>query len=180
MKDSFLKRLIKLLESSDLDSLHISSFWGMNKIKLFKSSHQTISKSNLKEKMITPTESPLITSENSVKADTSIGSSSKENNLESEELSSRGENISVPQDEFHEVIAPLVGTFYVSPKAGDPPFIKEGDKIEKGQTICIIEAMKIFNEIESEVSGVVKKILVQDISPVEYGEPIVLIDINVQ
>ena len=58
--------------------------------------------------------------------------------------------------------APLVGTFYNSPKPDTPPFISEGDKIQEGQIICIIEAMKIFNEIESEYSGKILKILVED------------------
>ena len=73
----------------------------------------------------------------------------------------------------------MVGTLYTAPKAEDPPFIKVGDKIELGQTLCIIEAMKIFNEIESEVSGIVKEVLVENSSPVEYGQPIISIDINV-
>ena len=83
------------------------------------------------------------------------------------------------EKESQYITAPLVGTFYLSPKPEDPPFIKKGDKINIGQTICIIEAMKIFNEIESEVSGIVKEVLVENSSPVEYGQPIISIDINV-
>ena len=77
-----------------------------------------------------------------------------------------------------EFTAPLVGTFYQAAKPGTPPFVKEGDTITKGQIICIIEAMKIFNEIEAEHSGIVKKILVKDGTPVEYGQALMIINIS--
>ena len=71
--------------------------------------------------------------------------------------------------------APLVGTFYLSPKPDEPPYVKEGDMIEEGQTICIIEAMKIFNEIESEHTGKIIKIFPQNMSPVEYDQDLFII-----
>ncbi|WP_018112233.1 acetyl-CoA carboxylase biotin carboxyl carrier protein [Thermus igniterrae] len=74
-----------------------------------------------------------------------------------------------------EVKAPIVGTFYRAPAPDAPPYVKEGDRVEKGQVLCIIEAMKLMNEIESEVAGIVKKILVQNGEPVEYGQPLFLI-----
>jgi acetyl-CoA carboxylase biotin carboxyl carrier protein len=72
--------------------------------------------------------------------------------------------------------APMIGTFYRSSGPDKDPFVKVGDRIEKGQSICIIEAMKLFNEIESEVSGTVVKVLVDDASPVEYDQPLFLIE----
>ncbi len=75
-----------------------------------------------------------------------------------------------------EIKAPIVGTFYRRPAPDAEPYVKEGDRVEKGQVLCIIEAMKLFNEIESEVSGVVRKILVEDGEPVEYGQPLFLIE----
>ncbi|WP_022798847.1 acetyl-CoA carboxylase biotin carboxyl carrier protein [Thermus islandicus] len=74
-----------------------------------------------------------------------------------------------------EVRAPIVGTFYRAPAPDAPPYVQEGDRVEKGQVLCIIEAMKLMNEIESEVSGIVRKILVQNGEPVEYGQPLFLI-----
>ncbi len=74
------------------------------------------------------------------------------------------------------VKAPIVGTFYRRPAPDAEPYVKEGDRVEKGQVLCIIEAMKLFNEIESEVSGIVRKILVEDGAPVEYGQPLFLIE----
>ncbi|GAA6756699.1 acetyl-CoA carboxylase biotin carboxyl carrier protein [Thermus thalpophilus] len=76
-----------------------------------------------------------------------------------------------------EIRAPIVGTFYRAPAPDAPPYVKEGDRVEKGQVLCIIEAMKLMNEIESEVSGIVKKILVQNGEPVEYGQPLFLIQL---
>lgn len=68
--------------------------------------------------------------------------------------------------------SPMIGTFYRSPKPGEPPFINVGDTITEGQHICIIEAMKLFNEIESEISGKIVKVLIDDASPVEYDQPL--------
>ena len=72
--------------------------------------------------------------------------------------------------------SPMIGTFYRASNPKSDPFIKEGDIISEGQTICIIEAMKLFNEIESEVSGKVIKILIDDASPVEYDQDLFVID----
>jgi len=69
--------------------------------------------------------------------------------------------------------APMIGTFYRSSTPEKPPFVSIGDKIKKGDTICIIEAMKLFNEIEAEVSGKVVKVLIDDASPVEYDQPMI-------
>lgn len=75
-----------------------------------------------------------------------------------------------------EVKAPIVGTFYRSPAPDAEPYVKEGDSVKKGQVLCIIEAMKLMNEIESEVTGVVRKILVNDAEPVEYGQTLFIIE----
>lgn len=76
------------------------------------------------------------------------------------------------------VTAPIVGTFYRSPTPDAGPFVETGSPVKKGQVICIIEAMKLMNEIESEVDGLVVKCLVGDGHPVEYGEPLFLIEPN--
>ena len=74
------------------------------------------------------------------------------------------------------VPSPMVGTFYRASGPGEAPFVEEGKTVSKGETLCIIEAMKILNQIESEVSGTVRAILVQDGQPVEYGEPLMVVD----
>jgi len=75
-----------------------------------------------------------------------------------------------------EVISPMVGTFYRSSAPDKPVFVKVGDNISDGSVVCIVEAMKLFNEIESEVSGKIVKVLVEDAQPVEYGTPLFLVD----
>jgi acetyl-CoA carboxylase biotin carboxyl carrier protein len=70
------------------------------------------------------------------------------------------------------VKSPIVGTYYEAPSPGTPPFVKVGDTVKEGQVLCIIEAMKLMNEIEAEVSGVIAKMLVSNGSPVEYGMPL--------
>ncbi len=77
-----------------------------------------------------------------------------------------------------EVKSPIVGTFYRSASPDKPAFAKVGDSIAKGDTVCIVEAMKLFNEIESEVSGTIVKVLVEDAAPVEYDQVLFLVDPN--
>ncbi|ACB63028.1 acetyl-CoA carboxylase biotin carboxyl carrier protein [Burkholderia ambifaria] len=79
----------------------------------------------------------------------------------------------VPQG--HVVTSPMVGTFYRAPSPGADPFVQVGDTVKEGQTICIIEAMKLLNEIESDKAGVVKEILVENGQAVEYGQPLFVI-----
>ncbi len=81
-------------------------------------------------------------------------------------------------ENYLEVKSPIVGTFYRSSSPDKPPFIKVGDKVSSGDVVCIVEAMKLFNEIESEVSGTVVKVLVEDASPVEYDQVLFLVDPN--
>jgi len=75
-----------------------------------------------------------------------------------------------------EIKSPMIGTFYMTPNPDSPAFVNEGDVIKAGQTVCIIEAMKLFNEIESEISGKIVKILVSNSTPVEYDQPLFLVD----
>ncbi|MBV8628910.1 MAG: acetyl-CoA carboxylase biotin carboxyl carrier protein [Paraburkholderia sp.] len=75
----------------------------------------------------------------------------------------------------HVVTSPMVGTFYRAPSPGADPFVQVGDSVKEGQTICIIEAMKLLNEIESDVSGVIKEILVENGQAVEYGQPLFVV-----
>lgn len=86
--------------------------------------------------------------------------------------------VSNDKDKFFTIKSPMVGTFYQKSGPENLCFVKEGDLIVPGQVLCIIEAMKLFNEIESEVSGRVVQILVEDSMPVEYNQPLFLIDTN--
>jgi acetyl-CoA carboxylase biotin carboxyl carrier protein len=81
-----------------------------------------------------------------------------------------------PEETGHTLKSPMVGTFYRAPSPGAPSFVEVGQSVNKGQTLCIIEAMKLLNEIESDVSGTIKAILVENGQPVEYGQPLFLIE----
>jgi acetyl-CoA carboxylase biotin carboxyl carrier protein len=76
------------------------------------------------------------------------------------------------EEKLHEVKSPIVGTFYESPSPGAPAFVKVGDQVEVGQVLCIVEAMKLMNEIESDVAGEVVKRIAASGQPVEYGQPL--------
>lgn len=80
------------------------------------------------------------------------------------------------ESKYVEIKSPMIGTFYRSPNPDSPSFVNVGDTIEKGQTVCIIEAMKLFNEIESDVSGTIVKIVAENSSPVEYDQVLFLVD----
>ena len=82
------------------------------------------------------------------------------------------------KENTHIIKSPLVGTFYRAPSPGAEPFVKEGDFVKKGQVLCIIEAMKVMNEIESDVDGIVERILVENGKPVEYGQELFIIRLS--
>lgn len=77
---------------------------------------------------------------------------------------------------FKEIKSPMIGTFYLTSNPESAPFVSEGSTVTAGQTVCIIEAMKLFNEIESEISGKIVKVLVANATPVEYDQPLFLVD----
>ena len=82
------------------------------------------------------------------------------------------------QNNFHKILAPMIGTFFLTPEPGAAAFVKVGDEVSQGDTLCIIEAMKMMNQIESDVDGIVERILVQSGDPVEYDQALFLISQN--
>ena len=93
-----------------------------------------------------------------------------EDSGESPAASAKKENNYVP------IQSPMIGTFYQAPNPESGPFVKVGDRVTPGKTVCVIEAMKLFNEIESEIAGTIVEILVEDASPVEFDQPLFLVD----
>jgi len=83
-----------------------------------------------------------------------------------------------PAANLKEIKSPMVGTFYQAPEPGGEPYVRVGGRVSAGQTVCIVEAMKIMNEIEAEFSGVIKEVCVDDAQPVEYGQVLFLVDPN--
>ena len=171
-----IKSLIKILEDSSIDELEISTFWGKRNIRISKHSqkqnhtHSEIEKSS---NISNFNNSEIISKKEEInKKDIK----SDYNKLEEpESFNETNEEIDTNNSSIVTIKAPLVGTFYLSPKPDEPPFIKIGDYIKKGQTFCIIEAMKIFNEIESEYSGKVIDILVNNSTPIEYDQDLIII-----
>ncbi len=98
--------------------------------------------------------------------------------MPSETIESNTDVVSEDTTEGKEVLSPMPGTFYRTPGPEDDAFVQVGDSVKKGDPLCIIEAMKIMNEIESEESGIIRKILVENAHPVEYNQPLFIIDPN--
>ena len=87
-----------------------------------------------------------------------------------------GGGVSAPPSPLLEIKSPMVGTFYAAPEPGAGPYVKAGSRVAPRQVVCIIEAMKIMNEIESEVAGVVREVLVENSQPVEFGQTLFRVD----
>lgn len=141
-----LKEIIYILENSDVNEIDVS-FWG-RRFRVVKSAGV-----NVVEKPGVDTLSP----------DLAVAESSDELSP-SQEVVTKANN--------HEVVSPMPGTFYSAPSPEADPFVKVGDNVKKGDTLCIVEAMKIMNEIESENSGTISEILINNGDPVEYNQPL--------
>ena len=107
-----------------------------------------------------------------------VPSSSVELSKTTETSSQKVPSSSPPSEssQFLTISSPIVGTFYRSPSPDTDPYVEEGDFVKKGQVLCIVEAMKLMNEIEAESDGNIIKILVESMTPVEFGQPLFLID----
>ena len=156
----YVKKLVEMLDESSVDSIEISSDKGM-KIRISKTPQQR-GAVQMAPQMAMPALLP---------AAVPVGAAAE------------GTGVEVPKVEaakpkYLEVKSPMVGTYYGAPEPGAKPYLAVGDRIGKGQIVCIIEAMKIMNEIESEFDGVVKEILAQNAHPVEYGQVLLRIDPN--
>ena len=165
-----IKTLIDLIEGTEVQEIEVSSFWGAQKIKLNKGSTQ-------KPQVVIQKES---NDNNSDKEATVQPVSNKvENNSVDLDIESKGEENKIDDinssQNLHELKAPLVGTCYSYPKPDAPQFVNVGDKVSKGQTVCIIEAMKIFNEIESDIDGIISEICIENGKPVEFDQVILKI-----
>jgi acetyl-CoA carboxylase biotin carboxyl carrier protein len=148
MNPDELKALIRIVEESDIDELEIGR-WGRT-VRIVKRRHHPGGAA------LAPSLGPVHASEPQANAP---GGSAAEGEPD------RG----APN---HLVESPMVGTFYRAPAPEAPPFVEVGDTVRVGQTLCILEAMKLMNELQSEVSGTVRKILAENGGPVEYGQPL--------
>ncbi|MCH8012266.1 MAG: acetyl-CoA carboxylase biotin carboxyl carrier protein [Candidatus Marinimicrobia bacterium] len=144
-----LKEIIKILEESNVNEIEVN-FWG-RKFRVSKNPGIVGNPTHVDSSIPVEVKSPV-----------------------------PGQGVEVvsattPEDGMIEVTAPMVGTFYSASSPETSPFVKVGDQVTVGQPLCIIEAMKIMNEIEAEVAGEIMKILTEDSQPVEYGQPLFLV-----
>jgi acetyl-CoA carboxylase biotin carboxyl carrier protein len=149
-----LKTLIDLVAESDIAELEVTE--GESKVRIVKSS-------------ITPQNQVLMMQP---------ASASMHQSAPAAPVPSTGSIASTPaapEIQGHVVKSPMVGTFYRSSSPGSPPFVEVGASVKEGDTLCIIEAMKLLNEIDADASGVIKQILVENGQPVEFGQPLFVI-----
>jgi acetyl-CoA carboxylase biotin carboxyl carrier protein len=142
-----VKEVIDILENSNVNEIEVT-FWG-RKIRVVKNASNVIS---------------------------SISSSSDLGKIKSPNVEEKNDKPSTADDTGEKVLSPMPGVFYSAQSPDKPPFVSEGAQVKIGQTLCIIESMKIMNEIESEQSGIVKKILVNNSDPVEFNQPLFIIE----
>ena len=140
-----VKKLIELLEESGLSEIEITE--GDDKVRISK---QTTSKSN---------DSQTVVYSNQMEENNEGSTNHKQ----------------IPRNGFHEVKAPMIGTYYQAAEPGAEAFVKVGDPVSVGDTLCIIEAMKMMNKIESDADGIIERVLVQNGDPVEFDEVLFLI-----
>jgi acetyl-CoA carboxylase biotin carboxyl carrier protein len=160
----YVKKLIEMLDGSSVDSIEIASEKGV-KIRISKSPQQRgtvqVAAPMQVPAMMAPAIAPRMTPGEGVPT-----------------VSEEAPKAESPKANLLEVKSPMVGTFYGSPEPGAKPYVSAGSRVSKGQIVCIIEAMKIMNEIESEYAGVVQEVVAQNGHPVEYGEVLFRIDPN--
>ena len=142
-----IKEIIYLLDNSDVNEIDVT-FWG-RRFRVVKSAGVNFESDSIKAETI-----PIKSNE------------SEKVEVNSEKSDLNGESI----------LSPMPGTFYSASSPESDPFVKVGDTISKGDTLCIIEAMKIMNEIESEKSGVIKEVIVENGNPVEFNQPLFIIE----
>jgi acetyl-CoA carboxylase biotin carboxyl carrier protein len=158
----YVKKLIDILDESTVDSIEISSDKGM-KIRISKSPTGRGGMQVAPQPMLAPIVQAALPAARTTPA---------------EGFAAADEPSRPEAKGGSEVKSPMVGTFYGAPEPGAKPYVSVGSRVSKGEILCIIEAMKIMNEIESEVSGVVTEVLASDAQPVEYGQALFRIDPN--
>jgi acetyl-CoA carboxylase biotin carboxyl carrier protein len=146
MNIEWVKRLVRLVEESDIDSLEVERL--TTRVRIRKS--PTVGGAPMVSHSV-PAPAPA----------PAVGAPSPE---------SPPADAPPPADGLVDVLSPMVGTFYRAPSPESPSFVSVGDSVEAGQTLCILEAMKLMNELEAEVSGVVREISVENAEPVEFGQ----------
>ena len=155
---NYLRRLVKIFDDSkatnleiDEDGVHVKLSRKINVSNLAENSNNSF---NIPSNLIPPSEIVY-----------------EQKNISQAFL----EDATATDPNFHTIYSPIVGTFYRAPSPDSPPFVEVGTKVKLGETLCIVEAMKLMNEIESDKSGIIDKILIENGKPVEFNQPLFVI-----
>ena len=151
-----VKKLIEMLEESQLNEIEIKE--GEESVKLVKATTVPV-----QEQIVTSNIAATASQPTAMNEVTSVESDTKES-TEPETISGKT------------IDSPMVGTFYAAPNPGAKDFVSVGDKISEGDVLCIIEAMKMMNEVKADASGVIKQVLIENAEPVEFGQPLFVIE----
>ena len=151
-----VKKLIEMLEESQLNEIEIKE--GEESVKLVKAISVPIQEQIVTSNVVAPAPQ----------------SSAAKDNLSLEEDS--GQSTDVEKISGQTIDSPMVGTFYAAPNPGAKDFVSVGDKISEGDVLCIIEAMKMMNEVKADSSGTIKQVLIENAEPVEFGQPLFVIE----
>ena len=149
-----VKKLIELLKESGVGEIEITE--GDDSVRISRESTNVITPSQKTQEISTPSEK-------------------QEDRIQKTLTPKEAEAVTKNTNQF-DVLSPMVGTFYASPSPDEPSYVKVGDTVKQGDTLCIIEAMKMMNQIEADVNGVIKSIRVQNGDPIEYDQIIFVID----
>ncbi len=154
MDITLIKKLIKVVEDSDITEFSVEE--GDLKLKISKASKEVQT-----QQYIQPMQAPM----------------PQQANIQIAPATQKSEEVEIEKADPNlvEVKSPIVGTFYRSPAPDADPYVQIGDKVSEGNVLCIVEAMKLMNEIESDVSGTIVKVLVENATPVEYNQPLFLV-----
>ncbi len=166
MREETIRKLVKLVEEADIESLTVRNWW--TKVQIIKKGGGGSNGS--------PHESTLTIPRAAVKPSLPPLEAAPPVQVAPQPQSQPASAAPAPATTGKEIKSPMVGTFYTSPEPGAPPFVEVGARVRKGQTVCIIEAMKLMNEIESEYDGVVKSRLVENAQPVEFGQTLFVVE----
>lgn len=173
MREKTIRKLVKLVEASDIESLTVRRWWSNVHIVKRSSNHSPANGGNggshsttvaIPKAEVVPT-LPAATAAPAAAATVTVQPATNPASPETKVSATT-----------KEIKSPMVGTFYTSPEPGAPPFVDAGQRVARGQTVCIIEAMKLMNEIEAEFDGVIVKRLVENAEPVEFGQPLFLVE----
>ncbi len=169
MKAKEIKELISFIADSGLDQVKIET--DEVKLEIRRSAANKVIQTKALERLSTDFLSPL-----SPTPTTAVDDRQDTVPAPFQQTHMQQDNAALVSPNYQTIKSPMIGTFYTSSTPDAAPFVKVGDTIKKGQVLCIIEAMKLFNEIESEYDGKIAKVIAENASPVEYDQPLFLIE----